>query len=931
MNLEKLKDTARKYEQKEDWRKALEVYLKAVQEIEAGRETHPDLSLYNRIGDLYLKTNDPAAAVRAYERAVDLYADQGFLNNAIALCGKILRVNPGRTGTYLKLAQLHARKNVVYEAKKNLIEYIERMNATSQLDEAFAAVKEFADQFSTNQDIRLMLVELLRAAHRDNEAKEQLEKLALDLEARGDKSGARKTRERMEALEHGEEPPPPAARKNDLVFIDTGFHEVPPRHAAPAPHAPPNVKAAGTGAAAAPSRATPAPLPAIDDDMATAAMLDHAPPSDPVSGLVIERAAEAAPPEPSPLGGLEVAQFGSVEVGGNVAPLDGLIIEDAPTVSGAAAAPPADLQLDRVGSVELTGAGAPLDGLERVEPVELSEEAVGDRPADDGLLLADVPLDGLVATPEPGQAVELDLLDAELEPADELDLTPEPVTGGADSDAAAPADGPDGAVEIADFDPVYPDGYAETAPPSADAAPGEAGGDGLTFIEVVTDGAPPEDTPAAVARNDDALGATLDEPLDETLDETLDSEPAAGLAPAPTVEELEDRILDDPENPSLHRQLADALLAAGELTRGIDELDLALISFEGQQHWADALDVADRLVRLDPKAVHYYQKRVELAYHIGDRARLLDSYLDLGDLLVRIGAVDKALAVYNRVVEHDPTNLRAQNAIGALSFAEVEPDPAEVPVEAAAESAEPGGAGATQSAPPPAPVESRAPAPPAMPPEIRRSGMETAPPPAAPPDTAAAPAAHPPRRPAAEGDGSFVDLGSMILDAEGPRDKRMKVEQEQPTGDEQRDFEEMLHAFKKGIEENLSAEDYEAHYDLGVAFKEMGLLDEAIAEFQKALRTPDREGRLRTSEALGTAFFEKGQHAIAEAVLRRAVDGLDGGDDEKIGLIYWLGRASEAQGKSVDARTSYERALAVDIRFMDVGERIRHLAAGSKA
>jgi TolA-binding protein len=217
-----------------------------------------------------------------------------------------------------------------------------------------------------------------------------------------------------------------------------------------------------------------------------------------------------------------------------------------------------------------------------------------------------------------------------------------------------------------------------------------------------------------------------------------------------------------------------------------------------------------------------------------------------------------------------------------------------------------------ESAPTPAaPPDARAPAPPAMPPAARRLAG---------PEPRATPA-----------DGSFVDLGSMILDAEGPRDTRMKVEQEQPTGDEQRDFEEMLHAFKKGIEENLSAEDYEAHYDLGVAFKEMGLLDEAIAEFQKSLRTPDREGRLRTSEALGTAFFEKGQYAIAEAVLRRAVDGLDGGDDEKIGLIYWLGRASEAQGKGADARTSYERALAVDIRFMDVGERIRQLAVAPTA
>ena len=54
MNFEKLKDAARKFEQKEDWRRAIEVYLKAIQEFESGQDSAPDLSIYNRVGDLYL-------------------------------------------------------------------------------------------------------------------------------------------------------------------------------------------------------------------------------------------------------------------------------------------------------------------------------------------------------------------------------------------------------------------------------------------------------------------------------------------------------------------------------------------------------------------------------------------------------------------------------------------------------------------------------------------------------------------------------------------------------------------------------------------------------------------------------------------------------------------------------------------------------------
>jgi predicted Zn-dependent protease len=105
---------------------------------------------------------------------------------------------------------------------------------------------------------------------------------------------------------------------------------------------------------------------------------------------------------------------------------------------------------------------------------------------------------------------------------------------------------------------------------------------------------------------------------------------------------------------------------------------------------------------------------------------------------------------------------------------------------------------------------------------------------------------------------------------------------------------------------------------------EMGLLNEAISEFQKALRSP--VGRLRTSEALGQAFFDQGRPAVAEAVLR-AVEKGDEGDADKIGVLYWLGRACEAQGKTKNALQCYDRVLAVDVSFRDVTDRITQLGS----
>ena len=750
MNLEKLKDSARKFEQKEDWRKAIEVYLKAIQQIESGAETSPDLSLYNRVGDLYLKTNDTAAAVRSYERAVDLYADQGFFNNAIALCGKILRVNPGRTQTYLKLAQLHARKNVVIEAKRNLIEFLERMNALGQLDQAFQSVKEFADQFSGSQEIRMMLVELLRAASREDEAREQLEKLAGQLESR---PGPRRSLDRMPAAETEEQaaattPAPPPPRAGGLVFLDTGV-DMPVAQ-------PARAEADGQAAAAA----------------------------EPPDGLMLI--------EPV----VSDAEFATAE----------LIVEEPPVVD--------DL--------------APLPGLEPSEAVEL-DVAV---PAED------LGLDGAVAEPIEFEGASLEGMDETI-----LGSSPEPV--------------PDDGLIDAEGDLV-----------ALDDLPAEAAGNAPVELDLI-------DT-----------GSTSDLPM-------IDTEAADA-----TVADLERRIVDDAENPALHRELGEALIGAADTGRGLEELEIALEGYERAEAWADAGAVAVRLAHLAPDNIRYHQKRVELAFRAGDRAPLLDAYLALGDALTRAGAREKASAVYNRVREHDPGNTHALAALAGLARS------AEAP--AAAARAEP--------AAPAVPREEVPPLRPSVP-----SGAAAA---------AAEPSEAPPVRARAASD-SFVDLGSMILDAETPRDTRMRVDRREPQDeDEQREFHEILEQFKRGLDANLEADDYEAHYDMGIAFKEMGLLDEAIAEFQKALRAP--EGRLRTSEALGICFFDKGQHAVSETVLRRAVEGIDAGDDAKIGLLYWLGRAAEAQGKGADAIASYERAMAVDIRFMDLGERIHRLTAGRR-
>ncbi len=132
--LEQLKEKAKGLEAREP-KKAVEIWLEVLNNQD---ETNPDLSIYNRIGDLYIKLKDPGQAADYYDQAVDKYAELGFHNNAIAMCNKVLRNAPARQSTYLKLAKLYAAKGFIAEAKQNFVEYAERMQRAGKIEHAFA-------------------------------------------------------------------------------------------------------------------------------------------------------------------------------------------------------------------------------------------------------------------------------------------------------------------------------------------------------------------------------------------------------------------------------------------------------------------------------------------------------------------------------------------------------------------------------------------------------------------------------------------------------------------------------------------------------------------------------------------------------------------------------------------------------------------------
>lgn len=226
-NTAKLKKRAAEYEAKKQFDKALELYEQVLNTTRAAADEERDVPLYNRVGDIHYRLGNNEQAINYYEQAADLYAEGGFFNNAIALCNKILRYSPGRTIVYYKLGIISAKKGFNSDAKQNFLEYADRMQRLGKMDEAFRALKEFADLCPGQDDVRLMLAEQLARADRKPEALEQLEVLYDTLEAEGRSSEANATLERMKSLDPTFKPrrsiTPIPRKKEGLVFLDLDF------------------------------------------------------------------------------------------------------------------------------------------------------------------------------------------------------------------------------------------------------------------------------------------------------------------------------------------------------------------------------------------------------------------------------------------------------------------------------------------------------------------------------------------------------------------------------------------------------------------------------------------------------------------------------------------------------------------------------------
>ena len=149
--------------------------------------------------------------------------------------------------------------------------------------------------------------------------------------------------------------------------------------------------------------------------------------------------------------------------------------------------------------------------------------------------------------------------------------------------------------------------------------------------------------------------------------------------------------------------------------------------------------------------------------------------------------------------------------------------------------------------------------------------------------------------------------------------------QEMPEPTLDNDVLEIFQEFKKGLETQLEDEDSETHYNLGIAYKEMGLVDDAIKEFQVSRN--DKKSFLQSSSMLAICYMEKGLYSLAIDILDKTLVSIEVPNESYWSIKYDLAEAHEKNNDLKKALELYTEVYGWNASFRNVSEKLSSFKA----
>ncbi len=159
---------------------------------------------------------------------------------------------------------------------------------------------------------------------------------------------------------------------------------------------------------------------------------------------------------------------------------------------------------------------------------------------------------------------------------------------------------------------------------------------------------------------------------------------------------------------------------------------------------------------------------------------------------------------------------------------------------------------------------------------------------------------------------SAVDLGEVL-----------RIEQSEAKAQAMQSIEELVSEFRREVFESIGEGDYTSHYDLGVAYKGMGLYQEAVEELEIAAK--DEKLKLKALEMIGASYldYEKVDDAIRVLAESLEIEGHDA--KEYFGIHFLLGNCYEKQNELRSALKSYVNAYNIDKKVPALNQKILQL------
>ena len=861
---QKLKHEARRAEQRSDWARAIDLYQRALD----ADEDMADLSLYNRIGDLHMRLGEAEAAVSYYERAVERYADNAMHTSAIALCNKILRIAPGRSSIYRRLALLHARTGLVAEGRGNMLAFVRQVVAEGRPEDADEAVTEFADT-TGDDEVRLQSATELSEAGYVEAAAAQLRAVARTRSRRGEdveelnrrienlvQDGTSAEAAEAPASDASPEPTPrPQGPKRlaQLVARRLSERQSEAAFAADAPAA---------DAPAADARTAHGDLPEVrrQADRFLSRVADVLETGDPTIrydlgvefmtiGLLDEaiREFQIAIAEPRLLDAANArigeclalrdseASFEVIRQASRAAPElrehasapaaeTAEVTVDEPTSEAVEAAPPSGATV-----------AEPPEGHEGGEDDELQGHFFRARLAQYRIRQAEErhKVEHAAHLDLGAAYVEMGLYEEALREFGVALQGPRPVSGRAERAlerlALGRNDVPELALKIVDR---LAESGSEAAAERLTGVLDEAWGDQHPLA-------------GALSERRDRLRSAVDElpALEDMFPSLVAATEPDRVAPARDASDAEADSTESVDRILL--QVSDQVVA-GELESAIAGLRESFARLEAARRTREALRVLERLLELQPDDTHLHHRRTELAAMANDQDLLLAAFAGLGACHRRHGVPAEARTAYGRMLDIDPSNELARQAIKRLDDSELE-----LEHEASRSTAEPN-------------------------------------------------------------DGE--ELEAMLEFLEGLGEAEVEV----VTGSSEPD--------DYAVDELESDDDGDAtarsRYELGQAFRQMGMWDEAVRELGPALDgVSDRLGVL---EALGECLLKAGRPEQAIELLQSNLRTDE--DAEQVAPLYFFGLALQAEGEEARAREVLGRVEAAHPGYRDTADRLSELS-----